>query len=79
MKMLLRSTLRDIKSNLGRFLSIFAIVAIGVGFFAGVKAAQPDMAESADRYYQNQKLMDVRIIPVNGFSKNEVVLHRQPC
>ena len=77
MKMLLRSTLRDIKSNLGRFLSIFAIVAIGVGFFAGVKAAQPDMAESADRYYQNQKLMDVRIIPVNGFSKNEVDLIKE--
>ncbi len=73
-KILMRSLMRDIKRNFGRFLSLFAIVAIGVGFFAGVKAGEPAMLDSSDTYYNEQKLMDIHIIPVNGFSDSDVEL-----
>ena len=46
-----KDTLREIKKTLGRFFSIFAIVAIGVAFFAGVKASVPDMKYTADAYF----------------------------
>ena len=38
-----KDTLREIRKSFGRFLSILLIVALGVGFFAGVKASVPDM------------------------------------
>ena len=45
-----KNIIREIKNSLGRFLAIFAIVAIGVAFFAGVTAASTDMQNSADKY-----------------------------
>ena len=48
MRMLIKDTLREIRKSLGRFFSIFAIVAIGVAFFAGVKASAPIMKSTAD-------------------------------
>ena len=72
MKMLFKDTLREIKKSLGRFLSIFAIVAIGVAFFAGVKASAPIMKYSADAYYDDTKLMDFRVVSTIGLNKNDV-------
>ena len=40
---LVKDTVREIKKSFGRFLSIFAIVGIGVAFFAGVKEGEPVM------------------------------------
>ena len=48
-----KSAFREIGKTKSRFLSIFGIVAIGVGFFSGVKAAAPDMRLSADRYFDS--------------------------
>ncbi len=66
------SGVRDLKSNISRFISIFAIAAIGVGFFAGVRAAKPDMNESANIYYESQKLMDFSITSVEGFTDDDI-------
>ena len=66
------SGVRDLKSNISRFISIFAIAAIGVGFFAGVRAAKPDMTESANMYFEAQKLMDFSITSVEGFTDDDV-------
>ncbi len=66
------SVFRDIKSNCSRFLSIFAIVAIGIGFFAGIRAAKPDMIDSANQYYNNRLLMDFGISSVDGFTDEDV-------
>ncbi len=49
----LKDIFREIKISLGRFLSILCIVAIGVAFFAGIKASAPDMKNSADMYFDN--------------------------
>ena len=46
---LVKDTVREIKKSFGRFLSIFAIVGIGVAFFAGVKEGEPVMKASADK------------------------------
>ena len=43
---------REIKRTFGRFIAIFAIVAIGVAFFAGVTASSNDMKNSTDNYYE---------------------------
>lgn len=69
---LLKDTLREVRKSLGRFLSIFAIVAIGVAFFAGVKASAPDMKATADHYYDDYRMMDLSLVSTVGFTDDDV-------
>lgn len=72
MRMLIKDTLREIRKSLGRFFSIFAIVAIGVAFFAGVKASAPIMKSTADGYFDDYNLMDIRLLSTLGFTEDDV-------
>ena len=69
---LLKDTLREIRKTFSRFFSIFAIVAIGVGFFAGVRATGADMRLTADRYFDQTQLADVRLLSTLGLSQEDV-------
>ena len=71
-KALAKSAFREIRSTMSRFLSIFGIVAIGVGFFSGVKAAAPDMRNTVDEYLDGARLMDVRLVSTYGFDDNDI-------
>ena len=44
--MMRRTTFREIKNTFGRFAAIMAIIALGVGFFSGLKMTKPDMVHS---------------------------------
>ena len=50
----MRMLLRSIRGSLGRYLAILAIVALGVGFFAGLKSSYPAMRGTAERYLDEQ-------------------------
>ncbi len=63
---------REIKKNTGRYLSLLFIVALGTAFFAGVRSAEPDMIASADKYYDESNLMDVRILGTLGLTEDDV-------
>lgn len=69
---LVKDTFREIKRTLSRFLSIFFIVAIGVSFFAGVKATCPDMKVTADKYFDDYNLMDIRLLSTVGFNNQDI-------
>ncbi|MCM0647154.1 FtsX-like permease family protein [Clostridium swellfunianum] len=69
---LVKDTFREIKRTLSRFLSIFAIVAIGVAFFAGVKATAPDMKITGDKYFDDYRLMDIRLVSTMGFDDKDI-------
>lgn len=69
---LLHETMRSIWRTRTRFLSILAIVAIGCGFFAGVKASCPDMKLTADKYFQDSNLMDLHLVSTMGFNENDL-------
>ena len=60
--MIIKDTFREIKKTKGRFFSIFAIVMIGVSFFAGIMSSGPTMRKSADHYFDEYNLMDYRIL-----------------
>jgi len=68
----MKDTLRQITKSPGRYLSILLIVALGVGFFAGIKATAPDMKITADKYFDHYRLMDFRLISTMGFNKDDV-------
>ena len=62
----------EIRRSLGRFLSIFFIVAIGCAFFSGIRASEPDMRYSGDAYFDNKNMMDLRIISTMGLTEDDV-------
>lgn len=69
---LFKSTLREIKGSLGRFLSIFFIVTLGVSFFSGINASAPDMKATADRYFDKYNLMDLQIMSTLGLDEEDI-------
>ena len=71
-KMLFRNTLRSVKNTKSRFIAIMAIIAIGSGFFAGVKSAGPDMKLSAADYLDKQALDDFHIVSELGMDDEDV-------
>ena len=62
----------EIKNTLNRFLSIFLIAALGVAFFAGIRACEPDMEISADRFYDENRYMDIRVLSTLGLTDEDV-------
>ncbi|UYO63763.1 ABC transporter permease [Acetobacterium wieringae] len=72
MKALQKDTLREIKKSRNRFLSIVAIIALGICFFVGVKTTGPSMKHTVSEYYQNQQLMDMRLVSTYGFLPADV-------
>jgi len=63
-----KNLFRDIKKTLSRFLSIIAIIAIGVSFYAGIRASSPDMKISGDSYFTKTNLMDFKLISTLGIT-----------
>ena len=57
---------------MGRFLSIFFIVAMGVAFFSGIRAGEPDMRYSGDAYFDRNNVMDLRVIGTLGLTEKDV-------
>ena len=67
-----KDTFRTMRKTLNRFCSILLIVAIGVGFFAGVRATGSDMRNTADAYFAKQNTMDLKLLSTLGFSDKDV-------
>lgn len=64
-----KSVLRSVRSSLSRFLAIFSIVALGVGFLAGLLSTTPDMRHSVGVLYQETALMDLRVVSTLGLTE----------
>lgn len=70
--MMVKTTLREIKSSFGRYFAILAIVALGVGFFAGLKVTKDVMLESGNDYLTEKQLYDYRLLSTLGFEEEDV-------
>ncbi len=75
--MLKRSANRDIRGSIGRYLAILSIVALGVGFFSGVRVTTPVMVHTVDTFYQEKQLYDYRLISTLGWEEADVEAIRQ--
>ncbi|MCR4840777.1 MAG: ABC transporter permease [Lachnospiraceae bacterium] len=63
---------REIARNKGRFISIVFIVMLGTAFFAGLRSTCYDMKYSADKYYDDADLTDIRVIGTLGLTESDV-------
>ena len=72
MKALHKDFWMEIRKSKARFISIFLIVALGVAFFSGIQAASPDMRFSGDAYYDEARLMDLKVVGTLGLTEDDV-------
>lgn len=67
-----KTTMREIRASLGRYLAILAIVTLGVALFTGLKATTPAMIATENDYLAEQNFYDFRLLSTIGFKKEDV-------
>ena len=75
---IMKTTLREIRESLGRYVAILAIVALGVGLYVGLTVTTPDMLAAGENYLEENKLYDLRLVSTIGYDDENVnVLNEQ--
>ena len=69
---LFKDGVKEITKSYKRFLSILLIVLLGVGFFAGLKVASPDMRKTLDKYFDELQVMDIQVLSTLGLTDEDV-------
>ena len=69
-----KSIKREILSSKARFISIMAIIFLGVAFYTGIKSAGPDLKQSINNFFEERNLMDSKIVSSLGLSENDLKL-----
>ncbi len=72
-----KNILRTVRGSLSRFLAIFAIVALGSGFLAGVLASPIDMRISVDSYMDQSNMFDLRIVSTMGLTGGDMEILKE--
>ena len=69
--MMKKAAVREIKGSFGRYFAILAIIALGVGFFSGVRITTPAMVHTVDSFMREHELYDFRILSSAGWSAED--------
>lgn len=75
--MMRRTTIREIKESLGRFFAIMAIVALGVGFFSGLKITKQAMVDTVDGFLSEKNFFDLHLLSTLGFEEDDIAVFEQ--
>lgn len=62
----------EIRKSSGRFISILFIVLLGVAFYSGIRATEPDMRLSGDVFFDRTNLMDIKVVGTLGLTEDDV-------
>lgn len=60
---------RTIAGSIGRYIAILAIIALGVGFFVGIKVTKTAMVQTGDKYVTEHNMYDFRLVSTLGFEE----------
>ena len=71
-KALFKDSVKEIKNTYKRFISILLMAFLGVGFFAGMRAASPDMVDTIDQYYKESQVYDIQILSTLGLTNDDI-------
>ena len=63
---------RTVRNEKKRFISIAVIAALGVTMMCGLRASCVDLRHSADTFFDEQKLFDVRIVSTLGLTDDDI-------
>ena len=76
-KALFKDSMKEIKNTYKRFISILLMAFLGVGFFAGMRAASPDMVDTIDQYYKDNQVYDIQVLSTLGLTGNDIEAIKQ--
>ena len=68
--MLFLNIIREIKKSPGRYLAILAIVALGTGFYCGLKASTDAMVSTCDNYLRDANFYDFWLRSGHGIDQD---------
>lgn len=71
-KLTAKLTIREIKGSFGRYMAIFAIIALGAGLFVGLRMSKPDFIETYDRYLHETNFYNFRLVSTLGLTQDDV-------
>ena len=69
---IIKLTKREIRSSLGRYLAIFAIIALGAGLFVGLRLSRPDFLETYNNYTNKTNFYDFRLVSTLGLTDEDL-------
>lgn len=67
-----KDILRTIKNEKKRFICIALITTLGVTMMCGLRAGCEDLRYSADRFFDEQNLFDIRILSTLGITEDDL-------
>lgn len=67
-----KNIFRTILRSMGRYLAILAIIALGVGFFSGLKVTKQELVLTADSYLNEHNMYDFKLLSTYGFTDTEL-------
>ena len=67
-----KNILREVASTKNRFFAITIIVALGVSILVGLLITAPDMRHSADSFFDESQLMDIRVLSTLGLTDEDL-------
>ncbi|MBP5431309.1 FtsX-like permease family protein [Ruminococcus sp.] len=67
-----KNALREIRGTFGRFFAIMAIIALGVGFFTGVRITTPAMVNTVNRFLDENQFYDYRLLSALGWKEEDI-------
>ena len=67
-----KTALREIRGTFGRFFAIMAIIALGVGFFSGVRITTPAMVDTVNRFLNENQFYDYRLLSALGWQEEDI-------
>ena len=70
--MLAKTVLRTIRKSLGRYLAVLSIIALGVGFFAGLRVTKESMVSTLDGYLGELEFYDLKLMSTLGLTEDDV-------
>lgn len=71
--MMRRNLRRSVRTSLGRYIAIAAIIALGAGLFCGLRVTKKDMVATVQRYTDQQNMFDLRVMNTYGWTQDDVL------
>lgn len=66
------AAVREIKGSFGRFAAILSIIALGAGFFSGVRITTPAMIDTIGGFMNDHEFYDYRLVSSVGWDDEDV-------
>ena len=71
-KAYIKDIIKEIKRTKKRYISIIAIVMLGVALYVGVNTSSPDMLNTYNKYLNDYNVFDLNLISTVGFDEQDI-------